>query len=309
MQGPSETPNDTTPTRPATVRAALLTVQLLFGVNYLVSKVIVTEIPPAAWAVLRSTSAFIVLMVIALAGRRRLPRGRDLVVLAIAGQFGVVLNQALFLEGLARTTVGHSSLLCAQIPTFVLVFSILSRQERLTPRKALSFLAGLLGVAVLLEADRFRWDAATLTGDLLTLANAASFAAFVVISRRVMARNDPLAATAVVFCFGALGMGAWGARALPRIDTAAVDGPMLAAMAFAVLGATVATYFLNLWAVKRVVATRVALYIFLQPVVAATLGVVLRGEAVTERFLVATLLVFVALSLRDAPPRTTPDPR
>lgn len=309
MPAPSESSNDKTLTRPATVRAALLTVQLLFGVNYLVSKVIVTEIPPAAWAVLRSTSAFIVLMVIALAGRRRLPRGRDIVVLAIAGQFGVVLNQALFLEGLARTTVGHSSLLCAQIPTFVLVFSILSRQERLTPRKALSFLAGLLGVAVLLEADRFRWDAATLTGDLLTLANAASFAAFVVISRRVMARNDPLAATAVVFCFGALGMAAWGARALPRIDTAAVDGPMLAAMAFAVLGATVATYFLNLWAVKRVVATRVALYIFLQPVVAATLGVVLRGEAVTERFLVATLLVFVALSLRDAPPRTTPDPR
>lgn len=309
MPARSESSNDKTLTRPATVRAALLTVQLLFGVNYLVSKVIVTEIPPAAWAVLRSTSAFIVLMVIALAGRRRLPRGRDIVVLAIAGQFGVVLNQALFLEGLARTTVGRSSLLCAQIPTFVLVFSILSRQERLTPRKALSFLAGLLGVAVLLEADRYRWDAATLTGDLLTLANAASFAAFVVISRRVMARNDPLAATAVVFCFGALGMAAWGARALPRIDTAAVDGPMLAAMAFAVLGATVATYFLNLWAVKRVVATRVALYIFLQPVVAATLGVVLRGEAVTERFLVATLLVFVALSLRDAPPRTTPDPR
>jgi drug/metabolite transporter (DMT)-like permease len=293
----------TPPTRPATVRAALLAVQLLFGVNYLVSKAIVTDIPPAAWAVLRSTSAFLVLALIVAAGRRRLPRGRDVLILAVAGQFGVVLNQALFLEGLARTTVGRSSLLCAQIPTFVLLFSVLSRQERLTLRKALGFLAGLLGVAVLLEADRFRWDTTTLAGDLLTLANAASFAMFVVISRRVMARNDPLAATAVVFLFGALGMAAWGARALPRIDPGVIDGSLLGAMTFAVLGATVATYFLNLWAVKRVVATRVALYIFLQPVVAATLGVALRGESLTPRFLAATALVFVALSLRDGPPR------
>jgi len=303
MNPAAATPAPAPPTRPATVRAALLAVQLLFGVNYLVTKTIVTEIPPAAWAVLRSSSAFLVLALFALAGRRQLPRGRDILILAVAGQFGVVLNQALFLEGLARTTVGRSSLLCAQIPTFVLVLSVLSRQERLTARKAMSFVLGLLGVAVLLEADRFRWDAVTLTGDLLTLANAASFAAFVVISRRVMARNDPLAATAVVFCFGALGMAAWGARALPRVDAAALDGPMLGAMAFAVLGATVATYFLNLWAIKRVVATRLALYIFLQPVLAATLGVALRGEAVTPRFLVATGLVFGALALRDGPPR------
>ena len=72
---------------------------------------------------------------------------------------------------------------------------------------------------------------------------------------------------------------------------------------YVVVGATVVTYFLNLWAVKRVVATRVALYIFLQPVVAATLGVAVRGESLTPRFLVATGLVFVALSLRDGQPR------
>ena len=59
------------------------------------------------------------------------------------------------------------------------------------------------------------------------------------------------------------------------------------------------TYFLNLWAVKRVQATRVALYIFLQPVIAAVLGVALRGEEITGRLVAATLLVFLALLLRD----------
>jgi drug/metabolite transporter (DMT)-like permease len=48
-------------------------------------------------------------------------------------------------------------------------------------------------------------------------------------------------------------------------------------------------------------ATRVALYIFLQPVIAAVLGVLFRGEDITLRFLIATALVFAALMLRDNP--------
>ena len=291
--------DDATRTSPARVRTALLAVQLLFGVNYLVAKGIVTTLDPAAWAVVRATSAFVILAAVAVAGRRRLPSPRDMALLAVAGLFGVTLNQGLFLEGLARTTVSRSSLICAQIPTFVLLFSLLARQERLTARKALGFLAGLAGVAVLLEADRFNWDSRWLTGDLLTLANAASYALFVVIGRRVMARNDPLAATAVVFFFGALGLVAYGGRAALEISPAALDAGLLVAMIYAVLGATVATYFLNMWAVKRITATRVALYIFLQPVVASLLGVVFRGEEVTPRFVVATLLVFAALALRD----------
>jgi len=222
-----------TRTSPARVRTALLAVQLLFGVNYLVAKGIVTTLDPAAWAVVRATSAFVILAAVAVVGRRRLPPPRDMAMLAVAGLFGVTLNQGLFLEGLARTTVSRSSLICAQIPTFVLLFSLVARQERLTARKSLGFVAGLAGVAVLLEADRFSWDGRWLTGDLLTLANAASYALFVVIGRRVMARNDPLAATAVVFFFGALGLVAYGGRAALEISPAALDAGLLVAMIYA----------------------------------------------------------------------------
>lgn len=291
-----------TPSSPAAVRTALITVQVLFGINYLLSKNIVTVMGPAAWASLRTLTAFVILAGIALIGRRTFPRGRDILSLAIAALFGVVLNQALFLEGLSRTTVGRSALICSQIPTFVLLFSLLAGHERLSLRKGLGFLCGIAGVAVLLEADRFSFDTATLHGDLLTVANAASYAVFIVIGRRVMARHDPLAATAVVFFFGAIGMFLYGGPRLLATDLGSLDGGILASMAYVIVGATVVTYFLNLWAIKRAVATRVALYIFLQPVIAATLGVALRGEEITPRFLVATLLVFAALFLRDGRP-------
>lgn len=294
---PQEVPSATPP---AQVRAALLTIQVLFGINYLASKVIVTAMSPAAWAVLRTSGAFLVLAVVALAGKRRLPRTRDIGLLAVCALFGVVFNQGFFLEGLSRTTVGRSALICSQIPTFVLLFSVISRQESLTLRKGLGFVAGIAGVLVLLGVDRFSLDHRYLTGDLLTLINATSYALFVVLSRRVMARNDPLAATAVVFFFGALGMMIYGGPSLLETDFSVITPSLFWVMVYVILGATVVTYFLNLWAVKRVQATRVALYIFLQPVIASVLGVVFRGENITARFVVATALVFAALMLRDS---------
>jgi drug/metabolite transporter (DMT)-like permease len=284
---------------PLRVRAALISVQLLFGVHYLVAKWIVSEMEPAAWACLRVCSSFAVLALLALLGRRSFPPLRDTLYLGFCSLFGVILNQALFLEGIKRTTPGHAALINSQIPTFALLAAVLFKQESLSARKTLSFLAGIAGVLVLLEADQLNLSSEYLHGDLLNLANACSYGLFIVLSRRVMARHDPLAATTVIFLFGSLGMLLYGADDLWATDLGNLSDRAVGGMVFAVLGATVLTYFLNYWTLKRTHASHVALYIFLQPVVAAALGIWLMGDAITPRFLVATLFVFMALFLRD----------
>lgn len=283
------------------LRTALITIQVLFGINYLASKFIVSSLSPGAWAALRTSSAFIVLLGFMLVRRQSLPSTKDIAWLAFGAFFGIVLNQGLFLEGLARTTISRSALICSQIPTFVLLFSVLSKQEKISPIKILGFLAGITGVLVLLEVDQFKLDSQYLTGDLMTLGNAASFALFVVISRRVMARNDALSASTIVFFFGSLGMMIYGGKDLFTTDSALFTPAIIGSMTFVVLGATVLTYFLNLWAVKRAQASRVAIYIFLQPLIASVLGIVFRDEVISGRFILATALVFVALTLRDRP--------
>ncbi len=284
---------------PLRIRGALVAVQLLFGVHYLASKWIVSEMEPAAWACLRVVLSCAVLVLCALLGRRKLPSRRDCLYLGFCSLFGVILNQALFLEGIARTTVGHAALINSQIPTFALLAALVMGQERLSRGKALSFLAGIAGVLVLLEVDRLQVTGQYLHGDLLNLANALSYGLFIVLSRPLMDRNDPLAATAVIFLFGSLGMLIYGADNLAAADLGALSTRAVVAMVFAVLGATVLTYFLNYWALKRTQASHVALYIFLQPVVAALLGIWLMGDEVTPRFLIATVLVFLALFRRE----------
>ncbi len=301
MTGGPDTTLPPAPPAPAwRVRAALLAVQALFGVHYLAARWIVAELPPAAWAFLRVAAAAAILAPLALLGRRRWPDRRDASALALCALFGVVLNQALFIEGIARTTPAHAALINTQIPTFALAAAVALRQERLTGRKALSLLAGAAGVLALLGGGA-RFERDLLAGDLLNLANAASYGLFVAMSRRVMERVDPLAAAALLFLFGTLGMAAYGLDDALRTGLGGLSARAWGAMAFALLGATVITYFLNLWALARTHASRVAVYIFLQPIVAAGLGLWLAGDRLTARFGVAALLVLAALLLRGGP--------
>ncbi len=288
--------NETSATR---IRTALITVQLLFGVNYLLSKVVVSALDPAAWAALRSLSALVILAVLAGLRRSHLPRGRDLAYLAGCALLGVTFNQILFLEGLSRTTPAHSALICSQIPLFALAAAIAMRQERLTRRKLTGLVTGMIGVLILLEIDRFRLDSRYLLGDLLTLANAASYGFYVALSGRVMRRHDPLGATTAVFLFGTLGILIYGGDDLLRAPLGALEPGVWASMAYVIVGATVATYFLNLWALKHTQASRVALFVFLQPVVATVLSVALGAEILTWRLSVAGGLVLTSLALRD----------
>jgi drug/metabolite transporter (DMT)-like permease len=279
--------------------SALLAVQIFYGVHYLAAKWIVAEMRPGAWAVLRTSTALVIIAILALILKSRWPSRGDIARLALCAFFGIVLNQALFLEGIARTSASHSALINSQIPSFALLWALLLRHEKLSFRKILSFLAGIAGVLVLLEIENFRFSGEYMVGDLLTIGNAASFGLFLVISRDVIQRNDPVAATSVLFFFGAIGLTIYGSQDLTSIDFEVLSGRVIAAMVFAILAATVGTYFLNLWALKQVRSSRVALYVFLQPLIASVVGVLVLGETIGVRFAIAASLVFTALLLRD----------
>ena len=88
------------------------------------------------------------------------------------------------------------------------------------------------------------------------MANTASYGLFVALSGRIMLRNDPLAATAVVFGFGAAAILLYGGDNLARVDLGALSATTWLQMTYAVVGATVVPYFLNLWALKHTHASR-----------------------------------------------------
>ncbi len=293
----------------AAVTAALLAVQVLFGVHYLAAKIVLGAIPPRTWAALRVAAAAVALLLLAAALRRSLRFSRaDLGRLAVYAVFGIVINQICFIEGLHRTTPTHSSIINTTIPIGTLLFAVLLRRESLDLWKGLSLAVSLAGVLLVIHPHRAGFSPETLAGDLLTLANALSYALFLVISKRLLARSDPLAATTVLMGFGAIGILALGAPGLVALRPSAIPASIWALAAFIVVFATVVTYFLNYWALARVDSSLVALFIYVQPVVATVLSALVLGERPEAHVLAGGALVFagVWLSLRRRTPAPLP---
>jgi drug/metabolite transporter (DMT)-like permease len=290
----------------AAVFAALLAVQAIFGVHYLVAKLLLSEIEPRAWALLRIVAAAAILVGVALASRRPFPRrAGDWGRLALFSVFGVVVNQICFVEGLSRTTPTHSAIINTTIPVSTLLFAVLLGRERLSGAKALAWGLAFAGVMLVIRPWQPAAGEATVLGDVLCLINATSFAFFLVISRRLLTRTDPLAATAALFAIGSLGIALVGWRPLWEFSPRAVSSSFWPLAAFAIVFATAGTYLLNYWALARVDSSVVALFIYLQPLLAATLSALWLGERPGLDVIAGGLLIFggVYLSLWPERPR------
>lgn len=285
----------------STVHVALVAVQLQFAVHYLAAKVLLREIPAGAWAVLRILPA--AALFLALGAKVGIPRlrGRDLAELGMYAFFGVVLNQVMFIQGLSRTTPAHSALINTTIPIATILFATLLGRESWRPLRAFGVAISLCGVLVLLKVDQLQMRAEWFVGDLMTLVNAASFGLFLVLSKRGVARWGPIPATAGFLAFGSVGIALAGAGDLAHFDLATVSAKTWWIAAFIILGPTGATYFLNSWALTRVESSQVALFVYLQPVIAAALSAAFLGEPITGRFVASALLVFCGVYFATRP--------
>jgi len=281
------------------VVAALVAVQVFFALHYVAARHIMDYVPPRAWATMRIVPAAGLLLGFVLATRPGLlPRGwRDLAAIAVFSLFGVVINQICFVEGLSRTSTAHSAIINTSIPIATLLLAILVGRERPTGRKLTGIALSLGGVLWLIFHGGARLGGAWLTGDLLNLANALSYSFFLVISRPLLQRHSSLAVTALMLMFGAVGISAAGASQLARVSFAALPASVWWTGAFVVLFATVAAYILNAYALKRVDSSSVALFIYLQPVIAAGVAWAVRGERVGLEAVVAAALIFTGVAL------------
>ena len=290
--------------------AALLTVQVFFAIHYLAAKAVVSVVPPRAWAFLRVSAAAIILLALDRAWGPRVPvRRADLARIALYALFGVVINQIAFTEGIRLTTPSHSALINTLIPVATFFFAILFRTESPSLRKTAGLLLAFGGVLVLLRVHDLAFEERWVRGDLLTLLNAWSFGLFLVLSRDVVRRYPALTVTAFAMGWGALGIGIVGLPAALRFDFGVVSAGTWALMAWIVVFATAINYVLNYYALARVESSTVALFIYLQPLLATALSCALGQETISPRFAASAALVFAGVFLVARAPTETPRAR
>lgn len=285
-------------------KLALLFVQLFFGLFPLFGKLAMAGFAPlsvAAWRVLVGAAALALAAAIAHRRAVLVPLG-DLLRLQVCAWLGVVLNMVLFLEGLQRSTAVNAGLLVATIPVFTFAIAIALGQERFERRRAGGILLAFAGVALLFLQRGPDFTRDTLIGNALMVVNALCYSIFLVISRPLLGRHPPLVVIAWVFV-----LSVWCVPLFLRDDAlvpSQASAGAWASLGFVLVFPTFFSYLLNTYALSKVSASTTAVFIFLQPIIAATSGVLVLGERLLPITLVsaATILAGVWLVARRRAP-------
>jgi drug/metabolite transporter (DMT)-like permease len=289
-----------------TVPLSLAAAQTGFALFPIFGKLALVSIPPLVVAAIRVASSAAMLEGVRRASPVEAIRREDRNLLVLLSILGVSLNQVLFIVGLSLTSAINTTILISSIPAFTLAAAVLLRREALTGRALVGTLLAGAGALVLLNAERFDWGSRYFRGNLLILANSLSYSLYLVLARPLLARYRALTFTAAVFRYGAIPIVVVAIPALLRFSPTAPSRGAWASLAAVVLFCTAVPYFLNSWALARVAASRVATYVFLQPVIAATLAILILGERPEWRTGVAAALVFSGLAVSLRPRRAPP---
>ena len=277
---------------------ALIAVQILFGTWPIFGKVVLRTISPSSLVALRLTGAA---LAFALLQRKVTPllkmRVKDVLLLALCSMLGVVGNQFLYVKGLSLTTAINSALLSTTIPVFALFVSILFGYDRLSPRRLFGIAMAAGGVVYLVNPAHADFSTQTTVGNLLLVSNSLLYATYIVISKTLFERYGALNVITWVFLVGSLVTVPVGIYSLRQENLGAITGGIWLMIVFIIIFPTVGAYYLNAWALTKVPPSTVAIFIYLQPLVAFGFAPLLLGEQFNSRTIIAALLIFAGVAV------------
>ena len=272
----------------------------LWGVNQVATKVALAEIPPLMQAAARSAGAALLL---ALWSRwRGIPLWRSdgtaragwLAGLLFAVEFGCIF------VGLQYTTASRMAVFIYLSPFVVaLGMPFISRSERLRPMQMLGLVAAFSGVVWAFFEGFSRPAAGPLQwlGDALGIVGALLWGLTTLVlrgSRLSTAAPEKtllwqLGVSGLALALGSVVAG----ETLAAMPTAASLWPL----AFQTVVVTFASYLVWFWLLRHYPSTRVASFTLLTPIFGLLAGVLLLGDPVTARLLLALVAVVAGIAL------------
>jgi drug/metabolite transporter (DMT)-like permease len=267
--------------KPAAVEVMLLVTVLVWALNFTVTRYALTHgWHPLAYSSLRySAGALLFAAFVARTERTfRVGRRRDLLLLVLAAATGIVLNQVSYVYAIKLTNATTVALILGITPIFAALVAFAVGLERMRTRfwvaAAVSF-AGVALVALGAGEGGVTFDVA---GDLLSVATAATWAAYSVLIAPLMRRYSPYRISAIVLVLGCVPLLALASHQIATQDFEGLGGRAWAAIVFATLGPLVLTNVLWFRSVSIVGPSRATLFANIQPFVAAVFAVLILSE-------------------------------
>lgn len=267
---------------------------VFWGLSFVATKAALQEISPVTLIFTRFALGVLLLIAIVSARRKRLTPPRDTWTgLAWMGFVGVFVHQMLQAHALTLTSAVNTGWLIGLIPIWSAVLSALLLKERFGAAKIVGLAVGFLGAALVVTQGRLESVGLVpaTRGDLLVLASTVNWAVYTVLGRSVLHRLDPLVATVGSMFLGWVMLGPFfvlgtGWQEFPRLTVTGWGAVLFLGIACSGLG-----YLLWYSALARLEASRVASFLYLEPLVTVIGAALLLDEPVRPVTVIGGLLL------------------
>ena len=260
----------------------LLTMAVIWGVNFVVVKYATHVFNPVAFTGLRVGTAAAFLVAFAFArGGFALSR-HDVLRLLFLGVIGNGLYQLFFIHGVARTRAGNASLIVGAAPAFIALAARARGMERVKRMTLVGIALSVIGVALVIAGSATSSNGqTTLLGSVLVFLGVLCWTAYTIMLQPYTKRIDVIQLSAVTMVGGAVPLLVASMPALVATDWSSVGtGGWLALFYSSVISMGVA-YFFWYRGLRVLGPTRTAVYSNLQPIVALLAAWAFLGEVPT----------------------------
>jgi drug/metabolite transporter (DMT)-like permease len=220
------------------------------------------------------------------------------------------VNQTFFLIGISYTLPTHAALLYASTPVWIYLLSIFRKEEQASSGKTIGIIIALAGViagktigiiialagviAFFVEKGiNLKWD--YFFGNLLVLVAVWAWAAYSVLGRPLVKRRGAITVTASASVIGALIFLPLGLFYAVNFDYSNVGVVGWSGVAYTAILTSVIAYTLWYWGIKHFAPSRVAVFMNLQPVLAAVLAYFILSERLSAGSVISGLIILTGV--------------
>lgn len=281
---------------------AILCANTMFGLNIPVTKSLMAGwMTPMGYTATRMIFGAIVFWGLGAFLKEEKIRGKDLLVVLIGGLIGYMGTQLLFSQSLEYTSPVIFALLMALTPVVVLVLSAIFLKETIPSRKMIGIGMSVSGAAliILLGAKGSSAGANNTLGIFFALLCVLAYSVYLILTRKISIKYQPVSIAKWMFLISAvismpLGISEFQNQ---RIYTAETTGIAISLLIFALLFSSVLAFFLMPYALKRLEASTVSIFMNWQPIVASVLAIVVGQDRLTWDKPFAVILVLSGVYL------------
>jgi drug/metabolite transporter (DMT)-like permease len=279
---------------------ALLAI-IFWGISFVATKGALREIAPVTLIFCRFALGAAVLHGI-LAVRRKpfMPPRGNWPALALMGFIGVFVHQMLQVYGLSLTSATHTGWLIGLIPIWSALLSAFILKERFGAGKLAGLALGFAGAILVVTRGRIGGPFLALPstrGDFLILASTVNWAVYSVVGHATIRRLGPDRATAGAMVFGLGMLAPFFLCSGAGRDLAGLSPVGWGALLFLGICCSGLGYLFWYGALESVETSRVAAFLYLEPLVTLAAAVALLGERVGAVTVLGGALVLAGVYL------------